>query len=116
MTEVIVYVALGLICFAGECHHALVGTDTKPGTYQQVLRLTDQPFYGGDVIQYDETADSWYAIHRVWLGNPHQRRLERLKSSDYKDRVGITNGCINVDPQVYESLKRCCLNLPLKIQ
>lgn len=79
------------------------------------LRITKQPGYGGDVIQFYETDDAVYAIHRVWTLNPTQKRLERLKSSDPKERV-ITAGCINVEVDVYEKLKDCCTNKVLTIK
>jgi hypothetical protein len=91
----------------GECHPALVGHDTPVGQFQIVQRLTSQPGYGGDVLQFKETDNAWYAIHRVWTLSPKQKRVERLNSDNPKDRV-ITNGCVNVDPNVYERLKDCC--------
>ncbi len=72
-------------------------------------RITSQPGYGGDVLQFKETTKAWYAVHRTWTLSPKQRREERLKDSDPKQRV-ITNGCINIDPKVYEQLKSCCAN------
>lgn len=74
-----------------------------------VQRITSQPGYGGDVLQFKETTTAWYAVHRTWTLNPNQRREERLRSPNPKDRV-ITNGCINVDPKVYDRLKACCAN------
>lgn len=37
------------------------------------------------------------AIHGVWLGNPKQERVKRLKSTTPDDNR-ITSGCINIDP------------------
>jgi hypothetical protein len=106
---IVISLALATICFAGECHNALVGKDTPIGSFQLIQRFTEQPGYGGDVLQFTETSDSWYAIHRVYTLNPKQHREQRLKSSKISDRL-ITNGCINVDPVIYERLKDCCSN------
>lgn len=43
------------------------------------------------------------AIHPLWLGNPKQNRVERLKSPTPDDNR-ITNGCINVDPWFYDNV------------
>lgn len=104
---IVVNLTLATICFLSECHPILVGTDTPTGTYQITQRITSQPGYGGDVLQFHETDKAWYGIHRTWTLNPKQRREERLKSNNPKDRV-ITKGCINVAPKVYEKLKACC--------
>lgn len=40
------------------------------------------------------------AIHPLWMGNPDQRRPQRLRSNDPNDNR-ITNGCINVDPDFF---------------
>lgn len=66
--------------------------------------MTSQPGYGGDVLKFKEDETSAFAIHRVWTLKPAQRRLERLQSKDPKERQSITNGCINVMPEVYEKL------------
>lgn len=70
-------------------------------------RITESPGYGGDVLQFKETADSVYAIHRVFLLNQKEKRAERLKSAKVADR-NITKGCINVSPEVYSRLVDCC--------
>lgn len=74
------------------------------------------PGYGGDVIQfkYDERRNFVWAIHRVWRGSPMQHRERRLETPDPNDNW-ITNGCINVMPDVYEELKDCCSNAKLVI-
>jgi hypothetical protein len=112
---VIVNMLLATICFNGSCYPALVGTDTPKGEFQMVQRMTEQAGYGGDVLQFKETSDNWYAIHRVWLLKPKQHRLERLSSDKTSDRT-ITSGCINIMPEVYEKLKLCCSNEPLLIK
>lgn len=104
---VIVSLSLALICFAGECHNALVGKKTPIGTYTLQQRITDDKGYGGDVLQFHEVVDTVYAIHRVWLLNPAQKRTERITGNDPHKRV-ITAGCINVTVPVYEKLVDCC--------
>lgn len=113
---VIVNTTLAIVCFLGQCYPALVGKDTKPGTYQLIPRLTAQPGYGGDVLQYDETDTAWFAIHRVWTRNTRERRAERLTSGKPSDRVGVTNGCVNVAPEVYDMIRDCCSHSTLIIQ
>lgn len=111
---VIVDLTLATICFLGNCYPALVGKDTPTGEFTLQQRLVVTPGYGGDVLQYKE--DTYvYAIHRVWTLNPNQRRVERLHSTNPKDRQTITNGCINVLPDVYDKLVECCSNSKLEI-
>jgi hypothetical protein len=45
------------------------------------------------------------AIHQVYLGDPTERRAERLRSPDDNDKH-ITYGCINVEPQTIRVLLR----------
>lgn len=113
---VVVFLAKALICFSGTCYPALVGKDTIPGTYELHRRHVTTKGYGGDVLQYDETATAWYAIHRVWTLKPAERRRERLRSGVTQDRIAITHGCINVDEEVYEKLSDCCSNSTLVIK
>ena len=40
------------------------------------------------------------AIHPLWMGNPDQKRVQRLKSATPDDNR-ITGGCINVDSKFY---------------
>lgn len=110
----IVDIALATLCIVGNvdepperCYPVLVGADTPKGEYQVQQRLVEASGYGGDVLQFKEDPDVIYAIHRVWLGRPWEKRQERLKSSDVRKRR-ITMGCINVDPIVYEMLLDCC--------
>lgn len=118
---VIVDIALALICFSNTpgveptCHNALIGGDTPRGTFTLQQRLVMDPLYGGDVLQFREDPKEIFAIHRVWLGNPKERRAERLASDKAKDRK-ITKGCINVTPEVYAMLLKCCYNSVLQIK
>jgi hypothetical protein len=111
--SVIVNLALATICFAyngvDECYPVLLGKNppTPSGQYTLIRRMTRDPGYGGDVLQFHETPTEVYAIHRVWLLSPNQKRMERLRSDKVQDRF-ISSGCINVDPAVYEKLLDCC--------
>jgi hypothetical protein len=104
-----------VLCFDGTCYSALVGHTTPVGTFDTFLRLTEDEGYGGDVIQFYETADQVLAIHRTWLLNKSQRREQRLRSNNVADRY-ITKGCINIEPSVYEKLRSCCIGQKLVIQ
>ena len=94
-----------LICFQGHCYHALVGKSTPTGVFTVVHKTTGDPGYGGDILEFDETEDRAYAIHRIWLLNAKQHRAERLASGDPAQRRDVTNGCVNVSPEVYNQLK-----------
>lgn len=98
------YLAAALLCTPTECYPALVGRDTPLGRFPVVQRFVNAKGFGGDVLQFHETETHIYAIHRVWLGKPSERRLERLASADPADRRDVTNGCVNVLPDVYERL------------
>ncbi len=100
----VVHLAAALLCTAGQCYPALVGPDTPVGTFPLVRRFVRTPGYGGDVLQYAETSRDLFAIHRVWLGKPAERRAERLASPDPAQRRLVTHGCINVMPDVYAAI------------
>lgn len=112
---IIVNLALATICFLGECHPVLIGKNTPIGQFEIHERITSQPGYGGDVMQFYENDTEWYAIHRLYLLNKSQHRDKRIQSTNVNDRI-ITNGCINVQPEIYEKLKTCCENMPLVIE
>jgi hypothetical protein len=113
---IIVDLITATICFSGSCYPALVGPDTPRGEFSLVQRITSQEGYGGDVLQFHETKDAWYAVHRVWAERPSERRIRRLHSDDPAQRRTITKGCINVMPDVYEKLKACCTNEHIQIK
>ena len=92
---------------AEECHPVLVGGDTPRGEFIMNQRVTQSAGYGGDVLQFRDDPDGVYAIHRVYLLNPKEKRAERLRSPDPKIRR-ITRGCVNVAPEVYDRLMDCC--------
>lgn len=100
--DVIVYLSKALICIAGQCFPALVGTETPTGTFTMYQRITEDPLYRGSVLQFHETPKMVLAIHRIWLGRPTEKRQERLASS--ASQRFITKGCINVSDDVYNQL------------
>jgi hypothetical protein len=108
------YIAAAMICFSNQCYHALVGRDTPVGDYQLKLMTTEAAGYGGDILAFHETDDYVWAIHRVYLRNPKQHRLQRILSDDPITRH-ITMGCINVMPDVYQKLVDCCRDSALRI-
>lgn len=119
--SVIVTLALAIMCFTvdgiEECHPVLLGKNppTPIGQYQLTRRITEDAGYGGDVLQFLETKDVVYAIHRVWLLNPKQKRMERIKSKNINDHF-ISSGCINVESEIYDKLVDCCSNDTLIIK
>ncbi|WP_448581342.1 hypothetical protein [Thermaurantiacus sp.] len=98
------FLSAALLCTPAECFPALVGKDTPTGTFALHRRFVNARGFGGDVLQFHETDAHILAIHRVWLGKPSERRLERLQSPDPQARRNITNGCVNVMPEVYDKL------------
>jgi hypothetical protein len=120
---VVVDIALALICFSAQadgpltCQNALIGGDTPKGTYQLQQRLVQDPLYGGDILQFreDEGDVEVYAIHRVWLGRPWEKRQQRLASKDARQRR-ITKGCVNVSKETYAQLVDCCSTSTLIIK
>ena len=112
---IVVSLSLATICYLGQCHPALVGSGTPVGEFAIQHRMVVSPGYGGDVLAFQEDADSIMAIHRVWTQDPKQRRAERLATGSAADRKRITRGCINVTPAVYAELVDCCSGGTVKI-
>lgn len=112
---VVVDLLAASICFLGECHPVLVGSGTPVGEFQIEHVSTSAPGYGGDVLLFKETPEAVYAIHRVWLHDPAQRRLERLTTGSTARRIAVTQGCINVMPEVFERLVECCSDDQLRV-
>lgn len=104
--KVIVDTAKAELCFADDkqCHPVLIGKTTPKGTFPITIMATKKSGYGGEVIGFKEERDFLFALHRVWLGKPSERRMERIASPLVADRV-MTNGCINVTDNVYEKLR-----------
>ena len=113
---VLVSLATAVICFASECYPALVGKDTPVGTFDMVHAKTLSKGYGGDVLVFASDSKGVFAIHRVWTLVPSQKRVKRLHSERVKDRTNVTNGFVNVEPQVYEKLLDCCSKEKLVIR
>lgn len=113
---VIVDLTLATICFLGQCYPALVGPTTPKGEFTLIHRTVVSPGYGGDVLKFAEDEKSITSIHRVWVLRPEQRRVERLQGASIPRRQEITNGCVNVMPDVYDKLVDCCSNATLVIR
>ena len=113
---VLVNLGLAIICFAGQCYPALIGARTPIGEYQLDHRSTPKYGYGGDVLMFKETETEVYSIHRVITFNPTQRRVERLTGEVPPNLRIISDGCINVMPEVYEKLVDCCSDDQLTIK
>lgn len=94
-----VFLSTALICFAGECHPALVGKTTKLGEYPLQAMTVRDARYGGVILVFEETHDTLYAIHRTWPGR------ERLYANASLYRRSVTGGCINVQPEVFDRLR-----------
>ena len=62
---VIVSLTMASICFMGSCYPALVGNNTPVGTFSLSQQQVLEPGYGGDVLVYQESSTSLWAIHRV---------------------------------------------------
>lgn len=110
-----VSIALAQICFQGQCYNALIGKDTPYGEFDLSHRAVVQYGYGGDILVFREDAKYVWAIHRVWTLNQKENRMVRLQSSRIGDRY-ITQGCINIDPEVYKKLVDCCSDAHLIIK
>ena len=95
------------LCFADtqDCHKVLIGKATPKGVFPLTLHTTTKKGYGGEIIGFKEEKDFLFALHRVWLGKPSERRQERILSNNISDRI-MTNGCINVSDSVYEKLRQ----------
>jgi len=102
--SVVVFLASALLCIDAQCYPALVGKTTPTGHFALHRRYVDAKGYGGDVMQFLETRRDIFAIHRVWLGRPRERRAQRLASGKVADRRFVTNGCINITSEVYERI------------
>lgn len=103
--KAVVYTDRAEICLEdNRCHPVLIGKTTPKGTFDLNIVKTNWRGYGGDVMKFKEENDFMFAVHRVWTLKPEERRLERIASSNVKDRI-MTNGCINVNNDVYEKLK-----------
>ena len=92
------------ICMESDCRPVLIGKETPRGEYTLQLATTDEKGYGGDVLVFKQDDTGAYAVHRIWTQKPSEKRLERIQQ-DTARRI-ITNGCINVDDETYNKLRR----------
>lgn len=104
--QVVVNTSTAEICLSDtqQCFPTLIGPTTPLGVYNLTLYTTHKKGYGGDILGFKIQGDFIFALHRVWLGKPSERRLERLRSATSADNH-ITNGCINVENEVYDLIK-----------
>ena len=93
------------ICMESDCRPVLIGKATPRGEYPLQLAKTDDKGYGGDVLVFKQDDTGAYAVHRIWTQRPSEKRLERIQQQDAERRI-ITNGCINVDDETYNKLRR----------
>ncbi len=114
MADIVVNLALSVICFAGQCHPALTGDTTPTGTFSMKRYSHPSPQFGGDLLVFKESQTEVWAIHRV-IDAPGQNRKQRLLGPA-SGRRSITNGCINIDPKVYDLLVSCCSKQRLVIK
>ena len=95
-----------------ECFPVLIGKDTPKGKFNINIYKTSKSGYGGEVLGFHQSGKDLFAIHRVWLGNPKEKRDIRIKSSNISDRL-ITNGCINISEEGYLKVRNM---LTLEVQ
>ena len=104
---VIVELSAALICFLGSCYPALIGQTTPVGEYRLEQRQTTHYGYGGDLLVFKDDGHQLFAVRRLVNFEPGQRRYHRIHSKKVGDRI-ITDGCINLEPDVYQKLVDCC--------
>lgn len=113
---ILVDITSATLCFLQACHPILLGENTPIGEFKLEQRIVLSDGYGGDVLQFSEDDKGIFAIHRVWLGNPKENRLSKLTDPNPENRKFISNGCINIDPKIYDELVDCCSGMKLIIK
>lgn len=78
-----------------------LGTRITPAGVFRIKRYTSPKY--GRVIAFLEGPKATTAIHRVYLGNVHERRDERIRSGNASDRR-ITFGCVNVPEEFLDQI------------
>ena len=107
---VVVSLSQATVSFSDQSYPALIGEHTRPGIFPLTHARVLARGYGGDVLAWGARPDGTpLAIHRVWTLSPKQRRIERIRGP-VAGRQGITGGCVNVMPDVYQLLVDCCSN------
>lgn len=78
---------------------------TPAGAFKIIKAIAEHPGYGGDVLTFanDDINKVTVSLHRVWLENPAERRLQRLQSSNPNERR-ISDGCINIPDSFYNNI------------
>lgn len=99
-----VYIAKALICFSGQCFPVLLGPDTPIGTFETQERRVISQGYEGSVLQFYETENMVYAIHRPYSLDRRVDRKEVLRTGSSAQRRSISKGCINVEDEVFDEL------------
>jgi hypothetical protein len=74
---------------------------TPAGKFKLVKTLRD-PDYGTS-LTFALYRDYRLAIHRIYLGNPEEKRQQRLDSKTTKDN-SISYGCVNVSNTFYDQV------------
>mgnify|MGYP007002701573 CR=1 FL=1 len=87
-----------------DCFPVLIGGDTPKGTFKLDIYKTSKKGYGGEILGFHKDGKDIYAVHRVWNGNPTEKRERRIKSNNIADRL-ITNGCINIGEDGYNAVR-----------
>lgn len=106
----IVSLSLMTVCLPDtRCFPVLIGDNTpQVGTYPIKHARTLAPGYGADgqVLVFATRRDGVpLAFHRVYRMDP--QRIARL-AGPAAARKGITGGCINAMPQVFQAAVDCC--------
>ena len=101
--DVTINIAAAVLCIAQQCFPVLIGKDTPVGEFTVIKREVLDPNYRGHILQFKETENEVFAIHRIWNGKPQQKRFSRIKSNNPSDRF-ITGGCVNVEDDLFELL------------
>lgn len=110
MIDITVNLSAALLCVGINCYNVLIGSDKTPtpvGTFEIEKKLTSAPFYGGSILVFKENEEFAWSIHKVWVGEPSEKREWRIQQSDPNVRK-ISNGCINVSNSLYNYLEKYC--------
>ncbi|CAB4169248.1 hypothetical protein UFOVP891_63, partial [uncultured Caudovirales phage] len=73
---------------------------TPAGVFKGKGNQSDE--YGG-TVRFAEYENSFVAIHRVYLGTPSEKRMERLQSQTADDNR-VSYGCINALPEFIDGV------------
>jgi uncharacterized protein len=80
-------------------------TDKVTPAGRFALKLEQDETYGTTLTFLPTNDGGGYAIHRVYLGDPTERRTERLNSQDASDN-SVSYGCVNVSNEFYDQTLR----------